>query len=81
MQGNQVDMECSDPIYNDVKSFVIQSQKASTSLIQRRFSIGYSRAARLMDVLEENGIIGPARGSKPREILVKNSLEDPMDLE
>lgn len=78
MQGQEVVGECADPLYNDVKSFVIQSQKASTSLIQRRFSIGYSRAARLMDVLEDNGIIGPSRGSKPREILVKNNLEDVM---
>ncbi|MGM9947102.1 MAG: DNA translocase FtsK [Floccifex sp.] len=79
MQGQEVNAECADPLYNDVKAFVIQSQKASTSFIQRRFSIGYSRAARLMDVLEENGIIGPSNGSKPREVLVKNNVEDGMD--
>lgn len=77
-QGKEVG-ECADPLYQDVKSFVIQSRKASTSLIQRKFSIGYSRAARLIDVLEENGIIGPANGSKPREILVQNTLEDGPD--
>lgn len=75
-QGNEVSSECADPLYEDVKSFVIQSRRASTSLIQRKFSVGYSRAARLIDVLEENGIIGPANGSKPREILVQNTLED-----
>ena len=66
-------------MYEEVKRFVIASRKASTSLIQRKFSVGYSRAARLMDVLEANGIIGPARGSKPREILVQNTLEDGID--
>lgn len=65
-----------DPLYEEVKSFVIQSRKASTSLVQRKFSIGYARAARLIDVLEENGIIGPARGSKPREVYVKNKEEE-----
>jgi S-DNA-T family DNA segregation ATPase FtsK/SpoIIIE len=59
-----------------VKRFVVQTRKASTSLIQRRFSIGYARAARLMDVLEVNGIIGPSRGSKPREVLVEQNTED-----
>ena len=54
-------------------------QQGSTSLIQRKFSIGYARAARLIDVLEENRIIGPANGSKPREILVQNTLEDEED--
>ena len=68
-----------DPLYEEVKRFVIASRKASTSLIQRKFSVGYSRAARLMDVLETNGIIGPVRGSKPREILVQNTLEDGID--
>ena len=70
-QGGQVSPEAADPLYNDVKHFVVQTGKASTSLIQRRFSIGYARAARLMDVLEVNGIIGPARGSRPREVLVE----------
>lgn len=65
-----------DPLYDEVKDFVIQTRKASTSLVQRKFSIGYARAARLIDVLEERGIIGPARGSKPREVYAKNSEED-----
>ena len=78
-QGGQVKEISSDPLYDDVKKFVIQSRKASTSLIQRRFSVGYSRAARLIDCLELEGIIGPAQGSKPREILVQNTLEDASD--
>ena len=50
---------------------VIESGKASASLLQRRLKVGYARAARLLDILEENGIIGPGSGAKPREILVE----------
>ena len=60
-----------DPLYNDIVQFVIESQKASASLLQRRFKLGYNRAARLIDLLEERGIIGPANGSKPRDVLVQ----------
>lgn len=60
-----------DPLYNDVVQFVIENQKASASLLQRRFKLGYNRAARLVDMLEERGIIGPANGAKPREVLVQ----------
>lgn len=77
--GKEVASECADPLYEEVKRFVITSRRASTSLIQRKFSIGYARAARLIDVLEENRIIGPTNGSKPREILVQNTLEDEED--
>ena len=63
--------DINDPLYEDVKAFVIESKKASTSFIQRKFSIGYSRAARLIDSLEEQRIIGPANGSKPREVYVR----------
>lgn len=65
-----------DPLYDEVRSFVITSQKASTSYIQRKFSIGYSRAARLIDSLEANGVVGPARGSKPREVFIKIEEEN-----
>lgn len=68
--------EEADPLYDEVKKFIISTRKASTSLIQRKFSIGYARAARLIDVLEERGIIGPSRGSKPREVLVRYEEED-----
>lgn len=64
-----------DPLYDDVKDFVIMSRKASTSLIQRKFSIGYSRAARLIDILEERGIVGPSRGSKPREVFARSEAD------
>lgn len=66
----------SDPLYEEVKRFVIESGKASTSFIQRKFSIGYSRAARLIDMLEMEGIIGPSRGSKPREVFVQEYVEE-----
>lgn len=60
-----------EPLYNDIVEFVVTSGKASASLLQRRFRLGYNRAARCIDLLEERGIIGPANGSKPREVLVK----------
>ena len=62
-----------DPLYEEVKAYVIDTQKASTSLLQRRFGIGYNRAARLIDVLEERGIIGPVQGSKPRDVYIKKT--------
>lgn len=62
--------EYEDPIYNEVVDFAIQSGKLSASLIQRRFRLGYNRAARIIDLLEERGIVGPPNGSKPREVLV-----------
>lgn len=68
--------DVNDPLYEEVKTFVIQTRKASTSLIQRKFSIGYARAARLIDTLEERGIIGESRGSKPREVYAKDDTED-----
>ncbi|MBO5414710.1 MAG: DNA translocase FtsK 4TM domain-containing protein [Bacilli bacterium] len=65
-----------DPLYDQVVEFVVTSKKASTSLIQRRFRIGYNRAANLVDKLEERGIVGPQNGSKPREVLVELQKED-----
>lgn len=58
-----------DELYEEAREIVIQAGKASTSYIQRKLRVGYSRAARLMDILEEKGVIGPADGSKPREVL------------
>ena len=60
-----------EPLYNEIVEFVITQGKASASLLQRRFRLGYNRAARCIDLLEERGIIGPNNGSKPREVLVK----------
>ena len=71
--------EYDDPIYNEVVDFAISTGKISASLIQRKFRLGYNRAARIVDLLEERGIIGPANGSKPREVLVK--LEKPSEEE
>ena len=65
-----------DELYNDVVTFVVEQQKASASLLQRRFKVGYNRAARIIDLLEERGIIGPTNGSKPREVLVKLDTGD-----
>lgn len=65
-----------DDAYNEVVEFAIQTGKISASLIQRRFRFGYNRAARLMDLLESRGIVGPQNGSKPREVLVKLEKND-----
>lgn len=60
-----------EPLYNDIVEFVVTQGKASASLLQRRFRLGYNRAARAIDLLEDRGIVGPSNGSKPREVLVK----------
>ena len=67
---NSSNEEYDDPLYDEIVEFVITSGKASASLLQRRFKLGYNRAARIIDLLEERGIIGPQNGSKPREVLV-----------
>lgn len=64
-----------DPLYDEIKTYVVEQQKASTSLLQRRFGIGYNRAARMIDILEENGIIGPPQGSKPRDVYIKKDVD------
>ncbi|TSD01621.1 MAG: DNA segregation ATPase FtsK/SpoIIIE, S-DNA-T family [Parcubacteria group bacterium Athens0714_25] len=63
----------SDDLYEEAKRIVVESKRASSSLLQRRLRVGYTRAARLVDMLEENGVVGPANGSKPREILTAGS--------
>lgn len=63
--------EYDDPLYNDIVDFAMEFGKISASLIQRKYRIGYNRAARIVDLLEERGIIGPANGSKPREVIAK----------
>ena len=69
------DEEYDDPLYKDIEKFVIENQRVSASLFQRKFQIGYNRAARIVDLLEKRGIIGPYNGSKPREVLVKFKKE------
>ena len=75
--ANDVDMEHLDPMFGEVARLIVQTQQGSTSMIQRKFSIGFNRAGRLMDQLEKAGIVGAAQGSKPREVLIQdeNSLE------
>ena len=65
------ELEGEDPLYGEAKDTVVKAGKASASYLQRRLKIGYARAARLLDLMEERGIIGPGEGAKPREILVK----------
>ena len=65
-----------EPLYNEIVDFVIEQGKASASLLQRRFRLGYNRAARCIDLLEERGIVGPQNGSKPREALAKKEKEE-----
>ena len=59
-----------DPLFEEAAQAIITTQQGSTSMIQRRFSIGYNRAGRLMDQLEKAGVVGPAMGSKPRDVLL-----------
>ena len=61
-----------DPMLNEVARYVVLNQQGSTSSIQRKFSIGYNRAGRIMDLLEQYGIVGAAQGSKPRQVLVND---------
>lgn len=68
--------EDEDAIYDDAKEFVMKVGKASASLLQRRFRIGYNRAARLIDSLERDGVVGAADGSKPREIMATGNNSD-----
>ena len=59
-----------DPLYEEAKRLVIQSRKASASFLQRRLRVGYARAARIIDLMEERGVVGPGDGAKPREVLI-----------
>ncbi|MGH7197895.1 MAG: DNA translocase FtsK, partial [Candidatus Omnitrophota bacterium] len=60
-----------DEVYVEAKRIVLESGQASVSMVQRRLGLGYTRAARLIDMMEEDGVVGPYRGAKPREILVE----------
>jgi S-DNA-T family DNA segregation ATPase FtsK/SpoIIIE len=68
-----------DQLFDEAVRFVVQNGQASTSMLQRRFRIGFSRAGRLVDMMERDGIIGPAEGSKPREILVARDYYEQVD--
>lgn len=72
-------MENEDDLYEDARQTVLEAGKASTSYLQRKHGIGYARAARLIDMLEERGVIGPGSGAKPREVLEGRSSDDTND--
>ncbi len=69
-----VDMQHLDPLFEDAARLIVLSQSGSTSLIQRKFSIGYNRAGRIMDQMEKAGIVGVASGSKPREVMIQDEM-------
>lgn len=71
---NAADIKQLDPMFDEVAKLVVSTQQGSTSLIQRKFSIGYNRAGRLMDQLEKVGVVGSQQGSKPREVLIQDLL-------
>lgn len=72
--NSDVDLSHLDPMFEDAAEMIVLSQQGSTSMIQRKFSIGYNRAGRLMDQLEQAGIVGAAQGSKPREVLISDEV-------
>ena len=69
-----VDMQHLDPLFEDAARLIVINQSGSTSLIQRKFAIGYNRAGRLMDQLEKAGVVGSAMGSKPREVMIQDEM-------
>ena len=75
LQASEIEIRTDDELYEDAKEAVIEVQLASTSYLQRILGIGYARAARLMDMLEEQGVIGEPDGAKPRAVLLENDEE------
>ena len=73
-ESRNVDLRSLDPMFDDAARLIVVQQQGSTSLLQRKFEIGYNRAGRLMDQLEKAGIVGPARGAKPREVLLQDEM-------
>ena len=72
--SRDVDMAHLDPLFEDAARLIVREQSGSTSLIQRKFAIGYNRAGRLMDQLEKAGVVGAAMGSKPREVMLQDEV-------
>jgi len=72
--NDSVGSDGDDDLYEDARTTVMEAGKASTSYLQRKLGVGYARAAKLIDMLEEHGVVGPGNGAKPREV-----LEKPMD--
>lgn len=75
-QDTQQSEEITDELYPQAVKLVVEAQTASVSLIQRRLRVGYTRAARLMDMMEANGVVGPYEGSKPREVLIRQQQDE-----
>ena len=73
-ESHDVDMQHLDPLFEDAARLIVMTQEGSTSLIQRKFAIGYNRAGRLMDQLEKAGIVGAAHDSRPREVLIMDEM-------
>lgn len=78
--NDDMDMTHLDPLFEDAARLIVASQQGSTSMIQRKFAIGYNRAGRLMDQLEKAGIVGPTQGSKPRDVLCIDEMDLDMKL-
>ena len=80
-KGGSIDLNDKDPLFEEAARLLVVHQQGSTSLIQRKFSIGYNRAGRLMDQLETAGIVGPTQGSKARDVLIADeySLEQKLN--
>jgi S-DNA-T family DNA segregation ATPase FtsK/SpoIIIE len=78
IRGGDISSSNLDPLFEDAARAIVLAQQGSTSMIQRRFAIGFNRAGRLMDQLECAGIVGATQGSKPREVLIQdeNSLTE-----
>jgi S-DNA-T family DNA segregation ATPase FtsK/SpoIIIE len=75
MEARDFDVNDRDNLFDDAARLIVHHQQGSTSLIQRRMKLGYNRAGRLMDQLEQAGIVGPNQGSKPRDVLVKTDMD------
>jgi len=70
-----------DNLFNQALEIIMQQDKASASLLQRRLSIGYARAARILDQIEAAGYVSPAEGSKPRDVIKRRSVNEPSDMQ
>src|SRR5690606_8129806 len=72
---DDIDLSKRDKMFEEAARLVVSSQSGSTSMLQRKFNLGYNRAGRIMDQLEAAGIVGPTQGSKPREVLIHTEYE------
>jgi DNA segregation ATPase FtsK/SpoIIIE, S-DNA-T family len=75
LEKGEFDSSDKDPLFEDAAKLIVQNQVGSTSLLQRRMKLGYNRAGRLMDQLEQAGVVGANQGSKAREVLIKTEAE------